>query len=67
MQNVAQRLNEKILNETATSTTFRVNEDSSYWVTVEANTSAGFNESLVLEKVIIPSKNSGSLAVAITW
>lgn len=58
MQNVAQRLNEKILNETATSMTFRVNEDSSYWVTVEANTSAGFNESLVLEKVIIPSKNS---------
>lgn len=50
-----------------TSKIFHVEEDLSYWITVEANTSAGFNESLVPEKVIIPNKNSGSLAVAITW
>lgn len=65
MENV--ELDEKILDETVTSTTFDVNEDSSYWMTVEANTSAGFNKSLVPEKVIIPSKNSGILAVAIAW
>lgn len=68
MQNIVQRSHKEVtINETVTSTTFYVEEDSSHWVTVEARTSAGFNESLHPEKVIIPSKNNGSLSDAVTW